>query len=319
MPATAGAEPGQPDVTPGAPVTDRMAAAEAGAWEEWYLDADDGCTLYVREEGSGQPLVVLHGGWGAEHGYLTDAFAGLEQEYRLVYYDQRGSLRSPCPDSLISIDQHVRDLDRLRQELGLEDLLLVGHSMGTYLAMAYLDAHAARVQGMVLLGAMIPRSPEDPEEVALYRQQEEAFVAFAQASQTAQVQREGLDRDHLTDRERTRRWRIGYASGNIYHIERWRQMTGGMVFYNPDAGRAAGLGMQQGWNFVPALAAFARPVTVINGDHDLVGFGGELHRRMLAELPNFEFVMLEDAGHNAWIDQPQRFRQELMRALGKYR
>jgi proline iminopeptidase len=299
--------------------TGRAAAADAGTWEEWYLDAGDGCTLYVKEVGRGDPLVVLHGGWGAEHGYLLDAFAGLEAEYRLIFYDQRGSLRSPCPDTLVSIERHVRDLERLRGELAIDRMVLVGHSMGTFLAMSYLDAHPARVRGLVMLGALIPRSPAGEEELNLYREQEASFVTWARAAEAAQVQREGLDRPDLSEKERTYRWRIGFAAGNIYHVERWRRMTGGQVFYSASAGRAAGRGMDRGWNFVLALERFPHPVTVINGDHDLVGFGGALHRRMLRDLPNVEFVLIERAGHNAWIDQPETFRAQLVRALDRYR
>jgi proline iminopeptidase len=289
-----------------------------GQWEEWYLRVDEDCTLYVKEIGHGPPLLVLHGGWGAEHSYLLDLFHGLESDYRLVFYDQRGSLRSPCPDSLISVQHHVADLENLRLELDLDASVIVGHSMGSFLAMSYLASHPDRVGGLVLLGALIPSTPRNDEEAALYRAQEGAFVAFARAAEARQISQEGLDRDDLTERERTYRWRIGFASGNLYHVDRWRQMMGGRVFYQSDAGRAAGRSMPQEWDFLPALRSLPYAVTVINGDHDLVGFGGRLHRRMLAELPAVEFVLIERAGHTAWVDQPERVREELRRALGKY-
>lgn len=112
---------------------------------EWYLSCD-GCRLFVQEYGKGtETVVALHGGWGAEHSYLLDAFQGVEEAYRLVFYDQRGSLRSPCPPEKISVEKHVEDLDRLRAELGLERITLVGHSMGTTLATMYLDRHPDRV------------------------------------------------------------------------------------------------------------------------------------------------------------------------------
>lgn len=296
----------------------RLASAATGEWEEWYLRVDGDCTLYVKEFGHGPPLLVLHGGWGAEHSYLLDVFHGLESDYRLVFYDQRGSLRSPCPDSLISVEHHVADLEKLRLELGLEAPVIVGHSMGSFLAMSYLESHADRVGGLVLLGGLIPSTPRNEEEAALYREQEAAFVAFARAAEARQISQEGLDRDDLTDKERTYRWRIGFASGNLYHTDRWRQMMGGMVFYQADAGRAAGRSMPQEWDFLPALRSLPYAVTMINGDHDLVGFGGRLHQRMLEDLPNVEFVLIERAGHNAWVDQPERIRAELLRALGKY-
>lgn len=299
-------------------VSPRLVAAAAGEWEEWYLPVDGGCSLYVREMGSGPPLLVVHGGRGAEHDYLTDAFHGLESQYRLIFYDQRGSLRSPCPDSLVSVEQHIADLEALRAELAIDAPVIIGHSMGTFLAMSYLERHPHRVGGLVLLGSLVPATPRDEEELAISRRQEQAFAEWARAAQERQIATEGLDRDDLSAKERTYRWRIGFASGNIYHVDRWRQMMGGMVFYSAEAGRAAGRTMPGEWDFIPAIRALSRPVTVINGDHDLVGFGGELHRRMLQDIPNVELVILENAGHNAWIDQPERFRQELLRALSKY-
>lgn len=53
--------------------------------------------------------------------------------------------------------------------------------------------------------------------------------------------------------------------------------------------------MGEGWDFTDTLAGTDFPITVIIGDHDIVGFGG-----------NVEFVLLENAGHNAWIDAPKR-------------
>lgn len=296
----------------------RLASAANGQMEEWYLPVDGGCTLYVKEVGQGAPVLVLHGGWGAEHDYLLDAFHGLESAYRLIFYDQRGSLRSPCPDSLVSVQHHVADLETLRAELGLEAPIIAGHSMGSFLALSYLEQHPDRVGGLVLFGSLVPSTPRNEEEAALYRAQEREFVEFAQEAQARQIALEGLDRDELTAKEQTLKWRIGFASGNVYHVDRWRQVLGGRAFYASSAGIAAGRTMPQSWDFLPALRALPRPITVINGDHDLVGFGGELHRRMFEDSPNVEFVLLEQAGHNAWIDQPRQFRAELQRALQKY-
>lgn len=97
----------------------------------WYLQTSDSVKHFVTEFGKGDTVVVLHGGWGAEHSYLIDAFRPLSNQFHFVLYDQRGSLRSPAPDSTITIKQFVEDLEALRQELGLEQLTLLGHSMGS--------------------------------------------------------------------------------------------------------------------------------------------------------------------------------------------
>lgn len=61
------------------PVLLSLALAPLGAQSgyedrtEWWSRAPDGCTNYVAEFGTGVPLVVLHGGWGAEHSYMVGA------------------------------------------------------------------------------------------------------------------------------------------------------------------------------------------------------------------------------------------------------
>ena len=90
--------------------------------EEWLLPLGEytpgqpqaaACRLFVREAGDGPRLVFLHGGWGGEHGDLLRGFLPLAEAYRLVFYDQRGSLRSPC-DSLPTETDHVEATQRDR-------------------------------------------------------------------------------------------------------------------------------------------------------------------------------------------------------------
>src|SRR5712692_8127877 len=118
--------------------------------EEWYLRTEDkAAELYVREVGQGDPVIVLHGGWGSEHSYLLNAIKGLETQFRFIFYDQRGSLRSPCKLEFISQEKHVQDLETLRKELKLEKVTIVAHSMGTRLAMFYLQKYPDRVKTLV--------------------------------------------------------------------------------------------------------------------------------------------------------------------------
>lgn len=295
------------------------APAQYATWDtrdEWYLDAGNDCRLYVTEYGVGDTLVVVHGGWGAEHSYLLDAFAGLEDRHHLVFYDQRGSLRSPCPDSLVSVDAHVADLERLREELGIERMTLVSHSMGTYLANAYLARHPDRVGTVVLLAAVL--LPTSEEDAALYAEQQKAARDFFERpAKAAEIREEGLDRPdaELSDRESTHKWRISFAAVNLFHVDRWREQRGGQVFYDQGAGSAAGRSMDPEADFLDDLGAHPYPITVIMGDHDFADMGLRLYRRWFDGLGNVELVELEDAGHVAWIDRPQAFREALERAL----
>jgi pimeloyl-ACP methyl ester carboxylesterase len=288
--------------------------------EDWYLETSDGVDLYVVEFGAaaapGDTVVVFHGGWGAEQSYLWSAVEPLANQYHFVSYDQRGSLRSPAPDSTISLQRFVSDLEDLRSELGQERLTIFAHSMGSRLAYTYLRKHPEHVRRLALAGPLVPTGSGvgDKQKMRKARKQ---FVQWAEKREEAEVAEEELDRDSLSDREETARWRIGFAAGNIYHVERWRQLKGGRAFYN---GGIAGLINQNTPDSLRAnqfevLRTSDVPVRVIVGDHDLADFGLVSWPAVADTLENVEMTTLENAGHNAWIDRPGRFNDALRRAL----
>jgi proline-specific peptidase len=286
---------------------------------EWYLPTGDGCRLFVQEFGHGkETVIVLHGGWGGEHSYLLDAFHGLEPHYHLVFYDQRGSLRSPCPAAQISVEKHVEDLERLRSTLGLDRINIVAHSMGTFLAMDYLQHYPARVKGMVLLGAPPPKTPRTDLERVLWKQQEEAGKLFTNRPEiSAEQHKEGLDKDYsdLPPKQMTTKWHILFGGTNLYHVERWRLMKGGQVFYNGETGQAAAKTMPEQYDFTPVLAAHTCPVWFIMGDHDYVDMGAKILTMVRSTVPNMRITVLTNAGHAARIDAPHEFQTSLLKAL----
>src|SRR5688500_15127138 len=88
----------------------------------------------------GKPVLVLHGGPGAEHDYLLPQMLALDSGGRdLVFYDQRGGGRSRTDDRTpITWRTQVDDLALVAQELGLgSELTIVGYSWGALLAMLY--------------------------------------------------------------------------------------------------------------------------------------------------------------------------------------
>ena len=287
--------------------------------EEWYLDTADGrCRLYVVERGTGAPVVVLHGGPGHSHGYMADAVRCVETDYRVVLYDQRGALFSPCDEADVSNDNNADDLELLRRELVGDDAVhIVAHSAGTVLAMSYVARYPEAVRGLVLLGSLPIRYPtkEEFEEHGI-PQGDESSKRFEERAE-ARLKAEGLDGEVRSAKDRTRQWRITFAAGNIYHVDRWRRLQGGRIYYNEAIGVATARTFPTHWDFTAALEAFGKPVTFINGDEEHLRLNRAFWEAMLAPLPNAELVVLERAGHAAWIDQPAAFEEELRRALAK--
>src|SRR5437763_14844893 len=84
-------------------------------------------SLYSREIGQGQPIIVLHGGPDFDHRYLLPDLDRLADAFRLIYYDQRGRARSAdqvLPED-VTLTSDLDDLDKVRQQFNLASAALL--------------------------------------------------------------------------------------------------------------------------------------------------------------------------------------------------
>lgn len=285
-------------------------------WDEWKLTCPDGSgSLYVTEKGEGEPVVVLHGGPGMDHRYLIGAVERLTNHFRVVLYDRRGCLRSPVPLDQVSFEADVRDLRALQEQLGEGPIHLLGHSAGAHVAGAYVEAYPHLVGNVVLVGAPPMRTAKDDEERRLMAEQYEARARFEKEQWyrlLGQLGYQESDLDHLGDREASHFWRMRDATLFLRYPERWRESP--LPFYRREVSEAIANSMPREYDFVAALKRHKRKVTVIMGDHDVVDLGARVAQYHFTDSP-VRLVILEDAGHNAWIDQPERFHEIVLEAL----
>ncbi|MFM7418564.1 MAG: prolyl aminopeptidase, partial [Alphaproteobacteria bacterium] len=132
-------------------------------YETGFLPLSSGHVMYWEQVGNprGQPVLFLHGGPGAGAGAVHRRFFD-PQHWRVVIFDQRGAGRSrPLGELRDNTTPHlVRDIEVLRQFLGIENWLLFGGSWGSTLALAYAQEHPDRVLGCVLRGVFLGRRDE---------------------------------------------------------------------------------------------------------------------------------------------------------------
>ena len=108
--------------------------------------------LFCKTIGSGEPLVIIHGGPGLDHSYLLPQMEALANNFKLIFYDQRGSGRSiATPDSAsMTMDMFVSDLEAIRSHFNLHELNLLGHSWGALLATNYAFTYPDKVNSLIL-------------------------------------------------------------------------------------------------------------------------------------------------------------------------
>ncbi len=132
-------------------------------FDQRNLAVGDGHTVYVEQCGrpDGIPVLVLHGGPGggcspAMRRYFDPAV------YRIVLFDQRGCGRSrPHASIQANTTWHlVRDIETIRQALGIDRFILFGGSWGATLALVYAITHPDRVAHLVLRGVFLMTQAE---------------------------------------------------------------------------------------------------------------------------------------------------------------
>ena len=117
------------------------------------LPVGDGHEIYVETIGraDGIPAVYLHGGPGSgcqpDHRRLFDP-----ERFHAVLFDQRGAGRSraKAKREANTLPHLIADMEMIRKRCGFERWMLAGGSWGATLALAYAQAHPARVSGIVL-------------------------------------------------------------------------------------------------------------------------------------------------------------------------
>jgi proline iminopeptidase len=292
---------------------------------EWFLSTgnwESDPQLYVAEFGNGrETIVMVHGGWGGEHSGLINAVRGLEDQYHFIFYDQRGSLRSPCPDSLVTFNNHIEDLEMLRKELNLDKFTIIGHSMGAVLASAYATKYPQRIKSLILLAPARLKFPLPEEDKGLQHLGWEASQAFLNRAEVNQERdKYGLDRESLplSSREETAKYRINLAKMMLYDITKWSLMTDGRAMFKSHLFPIVEATYpRSGWDYIQEFKKQEYQVSIMVGDHDFLDFKNHLIKKYANEVPRIKLSVIKNAGHLIWLDQPGIFKKKLLTLLNR--
>ena len=134
-----------------------------------YVTTQDQTQLYYTDSGAGKPVVLVHG-WPLDLDMWSDQTVFLaDNGYRVIAYDRRGFGRSSQPWNGYDYDTLASDLAAVIEQLKLEDVSLIGFSMGGGEVARYLGRYgSARIGKAALVSAVTPymlKTPNNPEGV----------------------------------------------------------------------------------------------------------------------------------------------------------
>jgi proline iminopeptidase len=276
---------------------------------------------YVRVPAEGRareaPLIFLHGGPGMpDMKGDSEYFGGLAKVGFDVYvYDEVGTGRSSRLDDPqgYTLQRDVADLEAIRDKIGAEKVILVGHSYGGTLAAAYTASHSERVAKLVLsspgdpspkaggasmlfrldtsqkLGVYALLVPPRPMlAYALLQVNPDAAHAFADDPEMDARQ------DRVYNRTRPALHCRGEPPGPALH---------GLGFYANQYPQSAA--REPYSDFLSDLTGLRAPTLVVKGRCDYLSWSSA--QEYLGSLPDARLLYLDGSGHNAYQDEPKRY------------
>jgi proline iminopeptidase len=256
-----------------------------------------GVSIFERRIGDGPPVVVLHGGPGAHHDYLLPGFDALAYRRELIYYDQRGGGRSPVSrETPVGWKEHVADLEELRLQWRIAQLVLAGYSWGGLLALLYALEFPQRVARLALVS---PAPAWREARVEFERRFQQRNLAPELQQRRASLRESGLrERDPAAYAQRL--FELSVAA-YFFDPSKTRELT---------PFRVTGRTQQEVWatlddyDLRPQLGQLKLPVQIIQGEDDVIPVETS---RIVARLTGAQLQLLPRCGHVPYVEAFEDF------------
>lgn len=260
------------------------------------LETADRTDIHYTDTGSGPVMVFTHS-WGLNSGQWDQVIQRLVGKgFRCVAYDRRGHGNSGAYDGEWTVDLLADDLAALFDHLDLDDVTLVGHSLGCGEIVRYLSRHGtARVNRAVLVAGQLPlvvKTADNPDGV------DEAILE----GMTAEIERDV--RQWCTDNAPP----FFGAHTVAPEIVEW---TVNQVAAVPVETLVATQRMGAHADYRAELAELDLPVLLIHGDADVSTPIELTGRRTVALLPNAELIEIPGAAHGLYVTHADRVIQAI--------
>lgn len=252
-----------------------------------------GTKLFYRDEGRGSNLVFLHGFpvdsrmWEAQ----TVEFAG---RFRVIAPDLRGFGQSHAVDPF-TIESQADDIHGLLDQSGALPCVLVGLSMGGYIALAYAQKYPSNLRGLVLVDT---KAAGDTAEQKEGRQKMITLVR----EQGAKAVAEQMLPKMLADETPRRRPAVAHF------------LRAMMEACPPKTIENALAAMRDRPDRTPILPSISVPTLIVVGDGDAIT-PVSVAQSMQRQIPRAQLAVIKGAGHMSPMEQPTQVNQAFSRFL----
>jgi proline iminopeptidase len=255
-------------------------------------------SLFVQTMGQGYPLVLMHGGPGQDYTTLLP-LKPLADQFTLIFYDHRSNGQSEAaPLSSMTWENLCADADALREELGFEKWAVLGHSFGGNVALEYALRYPQSLSHLVLMDT-------GGDQWWVQKNAPEILAKQGYSAKAVQAARRFYNGQLTTDEyfpTVLKFFKAYYHRFNLLGLIR-DIVSGPRAKFRPEATIYGYSQLLDGWTVMDRLNEIKTPTLVIAGRHDFL-FPPE-HQAILEDrLPNAKLKLIECAGHNPQVEQP---------------
>ena len=262
--------------------------------------------LYYEDYGSGKPVVLIHGWPLSGRSWEKQVPALVEAGHRVITYDRRGFGKSSQPWTGYDYDTFARDLNTLLEHLDLNDVTLVGFSMGGGEVARYIGTYgSARVAKAVLAAAVPPY---------LYKADDNPDGGLDDA--TIEQFENGVKSDRLAFFEDFATNFFSTEDGGLLVSEASRQYHRDIAWFASPKGTLDCIGAFGRTDFRDDLAKFDVPTLVIHGDSDGIVPFEVSGKRSVDAIADSSLALIEGGPHGINATHPEAFNKALLDFIG---
>ena len=245
----------------------------------------NGITLAVHDEGTGPPILFVHG-FPLSHSMWQPQVFTFAGDHRVIVPDLRGFGESDVTEGTVTMEQYADDLLALLDELNVnEPVVLCGLSMGGYIAWQFQQKYADRLRALILCDT---RAIADTPEGAENRQRLAKMVIENGSAAVASAMLPNLFSPATGDRDQS-------------VIDELRQT---IAATSPQGIAAASLGMAERPDVTPLLSSIETPTLLIVGEDDGISTPEEM-KTIADAMPNARLEVIPKAGHMSPLENPK--------------
>ncbi len=248
----------------------------------------DGNTICYKDQGQGEPLVLLHGFCGSSE-YWDQVVPLLSERYRCIVPDLRGHGLSDAPMGAYTIEQMADDVIQLLDTLELPKVTLLGHSLGGYITLSVAQRYTSRLNGFGLIhSTAFPDSEEAKEKrlLAVSNIQTNGITPFV---------------DNMIPSL--------FAPDHVAAHPEWISLAKEIGYRTPPQGATgAAMAMRERPDRRDVLSATVLPVLLIAGEKDRVI---SPDKTFTVEQPNVTQVTIPGVGHMSILEAPDQLAEHI--------